>query len=170
MLIVSDTGPLRYLIETAAIDALPRLFGSIRTTSTVIKELSLSHFPTGVREWATQLPGWLLVDEPSTIQFEDVLDAGEASAISLALERHADMVLIDERSGTTVAHANGLRTIGSLAVLQKAGIAGMIDFHEAIRRLTTETQFRHTRKLIDQVIADFDRAIGELNDQSRPSS
>jgi predicted nucleic acid-binding protein len=67
-------------------------------------------------------------------------------------------VLIDERNGTVFARSKGLSTIGTLAVLEEAGLSGFIDFHDAIRRLTEETRFRHGRALIDQLRADFEQA------------
>jgi uncharacterized protein len=42
------------------------------------------------------------------------LDLGEAAALTLAAEIHADAVLIDERRGHDVAVQLGLRTIGIL--------------------------------------------------------
>jgi predicted nucleic acid-binding protein len=87
MLIVSDTGPLRYLIETGTIDVLPRLYNSIWTTPMVIGELGLPHFPSTVQQWAQHPPEWLIVQQPQVIDFLDRLDAGEASALSLAVER-----------------------------------------------------------------------------------
>jgi len=90
MLIVSDTGPLRYLIETRAIDALPRLYGTILTTSTVVDELQMPHFPAAVQQWAQNTPAWLKIERPQHLDFLDRLDAGEASALSLAVERRAD--------------------------------------------------------------------------------
>ena len=40
--------------------------------------------------------------------------------------------------------------------VQEAGHENLLDFHAAIHRLTTETAFRHTRPLIQRVIADFE--------------
>jgi predicted nucleic acid-binding protein len=92
------------------------------------------------------------------LTFMDRLDDGEASALSLARERSADLVLIDERAAAAVAQSIGLKFMGTLAVLQEAGFENLIDFHTAIERLTTQTRFRHTRGLIIQVIADYERA------------
>ena len=63
MLIVSDTSPLRYLIEIEAIDVLPRLYGEILTTPQVLTELRQGQFPAVVRHWADCLPGWLKIQE-----------------------------------------------------------------------------------------------------------
>jgi predicted nucleic acid-binding protein len=55
------------------------------------------------------------------------LDEGEAHAITLALERRADLLLIDERDGTAAARARGLtvtRTLGVLESRRQQGIRG----------------------------------------------
>ena len=66
---------------------LAELYGSVLTTTAVIQELKLVHFPAVVREWAEQTPAWLKIDSPLSVEFLDRLDNGEASALSLALER-----------------------------------------------------------------------------------
>jgi predicted nucleic acid-binding protein len=157
VLIVSDTGPLRYLVEIKEIDVLPRLYEAIMTTPVVVAELRKPHFPAAVRHWAANLPDWLQIQQPAQVQFLEQLDEGEATAISLAMERNADAVLIDERSATHVARSHGLRAIGTLAVIVEAGKAGFLDFHAAIRRLTAETRFRYRATLIKQLIEEFER-------------
>jgi predicted nucleic acid-binding protein len=57
MLIVSDTSPLRYLIEVGAIEFLPRLYGEILTTPQVLGELRQGQFPVAVQEWSANPPG-----------------------------------------------------------------------------------------------------------------
>ncbi len=159
MIIVSDTGPLRYLIEVGAVHTLPRLYRNVLTTPQVLDELRLGYFPEIVQKWAQAPPAWLQVEQPRTVSFLDCLDKGEASALSLARERAADIVLVDERIATDVARSIGLKAMGTLAVLQDAGYEGLIDFHAVIQTLTTQTQFRHSKALIAQVIADYDRRV-----------
>jgi hypothetical protein len=48
------------------------------------------------------------------------LDAGEAAAIALALEEHADLLLLDELRARKVAGRFELRTMGLLGVLKLA--------------------------------------------------
>lgn len=48
------------------------------------------------------------------------LDPGEAEAIAIALESHADRILIDERRARRVASEFNLRPLGLLGVLAEA--------------------------------------------------
>lgn len=148
MLVVADTGPLRYLIEVEAIDVLPRLYGQVLTTLQVMGELGLPYFPDPVRAWANRPPTWLRITAPTAIQFVDRLHEGEASALSLACECSAGLVLIDDRDGNAVARDNGLETLGTLGVLREAGARGYLDFDAAIRALG-RTRFRCTPQLIE---------------------
>lgn len=49
-----------------------------------------------------------------------------------------------------------MKTAGTLGVLRDAGHEGLIDFHEAIERLTSKTAFHYTKALIAEVLAGFD--------------
>jgi predicted nucleic acid-binding protein len=80
------------------------------------------------------------------------LDRGEVEAIGLAKELRADHVLIDERAGTRVAKAEGLRPLSTLAVLSQAASAGLIDLAKTLHDLQTETTFRLTRRLVDHLL------------------
>ncbi|WP_293109111.1 DUF3368 domain-containing protein [Moorena sp. SIO3I6] len=48
------------------------------------------------------------------------VDPGEAEAIALAIELHADRLIIDERRGRKIAASMGLKYIGILGVLLEA--------------------------------------------------
>ena len=54
------------------------------------------------------------------------LDAGEAAALSLAVEIRADAVLVDERRGYEVALQLGLHAIGVLGILLRAKAEGIL--------------------------------------------
>lgn len=149
MIVVSDNSPLQYLILVDCIDVLPLLYGQVLTTRQVMDELLKLSTPQAVRAWAQGSPAWLKIESPLSVDFLDTLDAGEASAISLARERHADLVLIDERAGTAAARGAGIEVIGTLGVLIEAGVEGWVDFEVAIDRLVKETSFYASKNLID---------------------
>lgn len=54
------------------------------------------------------------------------LDPGEAEAITLALEHHAELLLLDEIAGRTVASSYQLVFTGSMGCLVEAKRMGMI--------------------------------------------
>jgi hypothetical protein len=59
------------------------------------------------------------------------LDAGETETIRLALQQHADLILIDERKARQVARQSGLIVKGTLGVLYEAFQKGLIDATQA---------------------------------------
>lgn len=151
MIVVADTGPLRYLLEINCSDVLPRLYGSVLTTPSVMNDLRLPHFPQVVQAWAQSPPEWLQVRPPTALSFLDLLDLGEASALSLAIELHAELILIDERDGTRIARGQQppLQTLGTLGVIRDAAVRDLLDFEQAITRLQTRTKFWSTPDLIE---------------------
>jgi len=56
ILVVADTSPLRYLVETAYEFLLPRLFTKVWIPGTVTAELRHARSPAVVREWAGSSP------------------------------------------------------------------------------------------------------------------
>ena len=54
------------------------------------------------------------------------IDLGEAEAIVLALERRADLLLVDERRGRRIAAKLGLRATGLLGTLAEAKRRGLV--------------------------------------------
>ncbi|MDI9446946.1 MAG: hypothetical protein QM844_22575 [Planctomycetota bacterium] len=96
--VVSDTGPLNYLVLCGAIDILPRLFETVVVPAAVLAELEHEDTPAAVRRWAGALPSWVEVRTPRCPSAATKLDWGEREAIFLALEVKADLVLIDDRA------------------------------------------------------------------------
>ncbi len=153
MIVVSDTSPLNYLVLIDAVHVLPQLYGEVIIPPAVRNELDDPRTPDPVRKWAQHPPNWLLLREPSRIDPSVKLDPGEREAISLAKELRADHLLIDERDGTRVAKAQGLRPLGTLAVLAQAAAFDLIDLRNTLNRLQSETTFRVTQQLIDHLLA-----------------
>jgi predicted nucleic acid-binding protein len=78
------------------------------------------------------------------------LDPGEREAIQLALEAHADLLLMDDKLGVRLARRRGLKVIGTLGVLVQGAKQGLVDITAAVERLPT-TDFRCTPQLFEQV-------------------
>jgi predicted nucleic acid-binding protein len=102
----------------------------IRLTSTMPRFTGL-RLPEGIR----QQPATAI---PAALQSAIGLDPGETAALALAVEIHADAVLIDERRGHEMAQRLGLRTVGILGLLIQAKSTGLlpavVPVLEALRR------------------------------------
>ena len=79
------------------------------------------------------------------------LDPGERAAIMLALERQADLILIDDMEGRREAQRRDIRVAGTLAVLDQAAREGLINFAVVLQSLR-ETNFRLTDELASQLL------------------
>lgn len=151
MIVVSDTTPLRYLAVLGELEILPRLFGRVYCPEIVWKECLHLRAPDVLQVWAQNPPAWLIVDDAGDIapDLADVLDAGEAAAITLAQRLHAEVILIDERDGRRCAQARGFTTAGTLNILAQAGLRGWLDYQATSARLINQTNFRTTQAVID---------------------
>ena len=148
MIVVSDTGPLAYLVEIGVADCLPKLYGEVVIPPAVHAELC--HEQSPATKWANQPPEWLRIAGPQSVSLNLTLDAGERDAIALALELSADLILMDEKQGRKVAQANGLKIAGTLAVILDAATRGLSDGEDALDRLA-KTNFYASAELLQAV-------------------
>jgi predicted nucleic acid-binding protein len=139
--VVADTAPLNYLVLIAAVEILPRLYESVWIPQAVRDELAQPNAPQQVRDWIVQPPSWLIVssETPPTDPALSHLDPGESQAIALATGLSAGLLLIDDRQGGIEARRRGLKTIGTLGMLDEAASRGWIDLSEMFRRLNATT-------------------------------
>jgi predicted nucleic acid-binding protein len=85
--------------------------------------------------------------------FEEQLDPREASAIAIALERAADLILIDEADGREIANAAGLRVRGILGILRRAKQAGDVtSLRDELLKLRTDAHFFVSPKLTNRFL------------------
>ena len=161
MIVVSDTSPLVYLGKLGRLDLLPQLYGRVVVPPAVHDEL-MRGMPA---EPALQHVGtWIEVSAPSDYRAVEalarVVDRGEAEAIALALECHAELLLVDDAGGRTLAEAEGLTTQGVLGVLLDAKRAGAIPtIRPELDRLRRETTFRMSGAVYERAL----RAAKELD-------
>lgn len=150
-LVVADTSPINYLLQTELISLLPRLFGSILIPSSVLRELQDLGSPAPVRHWANSLPGWVRVQSPlmPPIEANKFLHRGELDAIALAEEIQAALLLIDDAAGVRFALARGLTITGTLGVLVEAAQLGHLEIEDALKKLQ-QTDFRVTPSVLDR--------------------
>jgi predicted nucleic acid-binding protein len=158
LLVVADTSPIRYLVQIDQIDLLARLFEEIVVPLVVADELRHPSAPEAVRAWINQPPDWLKVlpVTGTTDSMLMALDPGERSAIALGLSLKADLILIDDRKGASVALNKGFAVTGTLGVLDLAARRHLINLRDALDRLK-RTNFRYRQQMLDELLNQLER-------------
>ncbi|HKO04732.1 MAG TPA: hypothetical protein VJW51_08280 [Candidatus Acidoferrales bacterium] len=136
---VSNTTPLRYLIAIEQEHLLGQLFEKLFVPAAVHAELTDAKTPETVRRRVLSLPPWFevrTVPEAPATDFPVVLHRGEREAILLAEALRADVLLIDEQIGRTIALSRNLPLSGTLGVLEQADRIGLVsDFPQVLQQL-----------------------------------
>ena len=156
MIVVADTSVLLNLGRVEQIELLRGIFHEIVIPLEVAAEfLRLSG--NTARFQGLTLPNWIRQQSATAIlpsvRTTVGLDAGEAAAISLAVEIHADAILIDERRGHLIASQLGLKTIGLLGILIQAKAIGLLPaVLPVIERLERDAGFWLSVQLRERVL------------------
>src|SRR5258708_31568874 len=119
---VSNTTPLRYLIAIEQEHVLGQLCEKVFVAGGVGEELADAKTAETVRRCVLALPAWFEVrtaQETQKTTFPVTLHRGEREAILLAEALHADVLLIDEQVGRTIALSRNLPLSGTLGVLER---------------------------------------------------
>jgi predicted nucleic acid-binding protein len=150
MIVVADTGPLRYLAMLRLTDVLPQLYFEIFIPPEVYGELLDPRSPDILRQSMINKPHWLTVRSTNLQQPRNLahLDKGEIAAILLAAELNADSILVDDLDARRSAQEiYGIPSTGTLGVLRNAHHKNLLDGHAAFTRLVSETNFYHSPEL-----------------------
>ncbi len=152
-LIVADTGPINYLILIGHIDILPVLFEKIILPFAVKEELTNPDTPLIVRKWIAELPGWIDVQRTSIPDAVTGLGHGETAVITLAVELHAELLLMDDRRGVAAALNRGLTVTGTMGLLARAARHNLVNLCDAFERLK-DTNFRYRQDVMNKLLAE----------------
>jgi predicted nucleic acid-binding protein len=129
LIVVSDTSPLLNLARIGRLDILEQLYKQVLIPSAVHEELLRFNTSLPAKVSPASFP-WILAadahDRARVSALRRDVDPGEAEAIVLASERHADLLLIDERRGRKIALAAGIKVTGLLGVIIAAKDAALI--------------------------------------------
>ncbi len=158
MVVVSDTSSISNLIQIGLIDILRELYGEIRITPAVQREL----FRISAQIPVIEELGWIQVQAPTNqkLVFELLkdLDLGESESIALAIETKADYLLIDEFLGRQIAEKLDLKIVGILGILIQAKKSGKISEIASYVSALRNVGFRLNQQLIQSVL----KKLGEI--------
>lgn len=154
MIIISDTTPLRYLIEIEEAHVLETLYGKIIIPQEVFKELQGVNTPPKVVQWIQSHPAWIEVQQADISLFipQKHIHLGEHEAIALALALKADAFLSDDVNAIKEARRVNILTIRLFNILESAAEDELLDLPEAIRKLKLTTFHLPPTEIIDDVL------------------
>jgi predicted nucleic acid-binding protein len=129
VIVVSNTSPVLNLAAIGEVKILERLYSSILVPSIVAEEVRRLR-NSQCRFRTADLPTYVEIAIPQnphlTLALTGELHAGESAAIALAVERRADLLLMDELRGRTIARRFSIPTLGVLGILKLAKHQGVI--------------------------------------------
>ncbi len=129
MTVVSNTSPIINLAAIGQLDLLRERYTTIHIPDAVYREITVygAGRPGDVE---VRTSAWVVrrtvADSAYVERLRRLVDRGEAEAIVLAQEMHADWLLIDELLGRDVAAREGLRFTGVIGVLLAAKRSGLL--------------------------------------------
>jgi predicted nucleic acid-binding protein len=144
LIVVSNTSALVGLAVLGRFDLLQSLYGGVLVPEAVWNEfVRIGSRRSDIQ--ASQKVSCVTVESVSDRSLVRALSAdvhtGEAEAIALAVERRADLLLVDDRRARRAALRLGLKVLGLLALLIEAKRRGLI---------------HAVKPLLDQLIAKAD--------------
>ena len=124
--VISNTSPLFYLHRLRHLDLLQKFYQQIIVPEAVVDELKagadLGEDVPDVEDY-----DWIEVRSvrvPELVKLITDLGAGEAQALTLAIEEPGSLVILDDRLAREVARMRNLRMTGTAGVLLKAKQVG----------------------------------------------
>lgn len=157
MIVVSDTSVVSYLLQIEEFELLRKLYGKVIIPEMVFKELGfmkshLSELASLINDDVVEVRTFSNIDFYNALNSTG-LDDGEKEAISLAVEIHADLLLIDESKGRAVAKQMGLSIRGILGVLLEAKVNGLIPFIKPVlNKLRNDTSFYCSDSIYEMIL------------------
>ena len=132
--IISDTSCFIILTNIGELELLQKVYSFVVTTTDVAKE------------YGETLPDWVGIetvkDKYRQQLLEMQIDKGESSAIALALEMTDCTIILDDYKARKIADKLGLKFTGTIGVIIRAKLNGIIPSIKPILEKVKKTDFR----------------------------
>jgi len=146
--IISDTSCFIILTNIGELELLQKVYGQIVTT------------PEIVAEFGELLPEWVEIAEVKDKYRQTILelqiDKGESSAIALALETPDSVVILDDYKARKIAERLGVTFTGTIGVIIKTKLNGVIPSVKPIIEKIKQTDFRLSAEIESQALKEAD--------------
>ena len=158
--VIADAGPLIALSRIGKLDLLQQLFQQIIITTTVRDEILENDHSKGKIEVTKAInAGWLKVQSVKMMDWRTIntgVDAGEASAIYLALQMpDTTLLIIDDQAGRAEAKYQKITITGTAAVIGMAKIQGYILSAGDVLHNLRETGYYIGDAIVELVLRDI---------------
>lgn len=144
--IISDTSCFIILSNIGELELLHNVYGEIITTIDI------------ATEFGDILPNWVEIKKVSDISKQQLLelqiDKGESSAIALALETPESTLILDDIKARKIASKLGLNYTGTIGVIIKAKLKGIIPSIKPVLEKMKMTDFRISIELETQALRE----------------
>lgn len=144
--IISDTSCFIVLTNIGELALLQKVYEQIITT------------PDVAAEFGEALPAWVTIETVQDTYRQKILemqvDKGEASALALALETPDSTLIIDDYRARKVAEKLGMNYTGTVGVIIKAKITGVIISIKPLLDKIKQTDFRITDDIERQALRE----------------
>lgn len=159
MIVISDTTPILSLIKAGKLGLLEMLYQRVMIPEAVFDELTSNTAYKAEKEEIVRCT-FLSIEKVDNIESVDILrnvtglDEGESEALVLYREKKADLLLIDEHKGRSVAKKMSVEHIGTVGILMMAYDEGFMMAQEVKETLETllARDIRLSRKLCNKVL------------------
>lgn len=132
--IISDTSCFIVLANMGELELLRKVYGQVVTTLDI------------AIEYGEILPEWVGIatvkDKSKQQLLEMQIDRGEASAIALALETPDSTIILDDYKARRIAEQLGLIFTGTIGIIIKAKLNGIIPSIKPLLEKIKQTDFR----------------------------
>jgi predicted nucleic acid-binding protein len=143
-IIISDTSCFIILTNIGELEIIEKLYGKITTTIEI------------ATEFGEPLPDWVEILSVKGIDTQRLLemqiDKGESSAIALALEFSDSLLILDDFKARRIATQLGLSITGTLGIIIKAKLEGIIPSVIPILQKIKQTDFRLSNEVEIKVL------------------
>jgi predicted nucleic acid-binding protein len=144
--IISDTSCFIILKNIGELDLLHKVYGQIITTHEIASE------------YGEILPEWVEIVKVSDKYRQQLLemqiDKGESSAIALALEIPDSLIILDDYKARKIAERLGISFTGTIGVIIKAKLSGIIPSIKPLLKKIKQTNFRITNDIEIQALSE----------------